>query len=106
MGANRWGFADERLAVGDLGGAAKATPRSRPCSQGDARFPPIGASGIFAQWDWAATVTTEWSEAPEALAKPGFAMRSASRAAKSESHDFIARIGPIRRDLGVQSPER
>ena len=60
---------------------------------------------MFAQWDAADAVTTEWSDAPTTLAKPGFATRSATTAARSESQDFIARIGAIRRclELSVQS---
>jgi hypothetical protein len=55
---------------------------------------------MCAQWDGAAdVVATEGSDALTTLAKPGFATRSATTAARSESQDFIARIGPIRRYL-------
>jgi hypothetical protein len=55
---------------------------------------------MFAQWDGvAAVLASEWSDAPTTLAKPGFATRSATTAARTESQDFIARIGAIRRYL-------
>jgi hypothetical protein len=54
---------------------------------------------VFAQWDGAAAVTAERSDTPTTLAKPGFATRSASTVAKSESQDLVARIEAIRRCL-------
>ncbi|BDV37751.1 hypothetical protein DSM21852_10040 [Methylocystis bryophila] len=48
---------------------------------------------MLAQWDGVAAETVERSDAPTTLAEPGFATRIATSAAKSESQDFIARIG-------------
>lgn len=103
--AKRWRFAG-RLAVGASGRAMKLTPQSRQCSQAAALACPAGVRppGMFAQWDGApAIVMAEGPDAPATLAKPGFATRSAAVAARSESQDFIARIGSIRRPLKLNS---
>lgn len=82
----------------------KATPQRRQCSQGAERLPPTGAwsPDMLAQWDGGAAETIERCDAPTTLAEPGLATRIATSAARSESQDFIARIGAFRRDLGIE----